>query len=131
MREAFDSYRRALGDEHTDTILAAGNLGDLETSRGRYADAEALLLRAVEAVRRTLPREHVYTGLTLRKYGRLLTSTRRFVESEKALLEAEKILSASAGPDHAQTKAAVQNLVELYDAWEHPEQARVWRKRLG
>jgi len=129
-REALEALRRTLGDAHHDTLWTMGNLGDLYTSQGRLAEAEALLRPAVDRVRKAFPREHLVTGYTLRKYGRLLTARAQYAAAEKVLLEAEQALGAAVGPDHAQTKKAIGNLVELYEAWGKPGEADRWRARL-
>jgi non-specific serine/threonine protein kinase/serine/threonine-protein kinase len=129
-REALEALRRTLGEEHHDTLWTMGNLADMYTSQGRLDEAEALLQPAVETVRRAFPREHLVTGYTLRKYGRLLIARRQYAAAEQVLLDAEQALGAAVGPDHAQTKKAVGNLVELYDSWGKPADADRWRRRL-
>ena len=43
---------RLFGDEHPNTISTLNNLGGLYSSRGQYAKAEPLLVRALDASRR-------------------------------------------------------------------------------
>jgi hypothetical protein len=85
---------------------------------------------AVEAVQSTFPREHLVTGYTLRKYGRLLAARRDYAAAERVLLDAQQALEAAVGPAHAQTKKAIGNLVDLYQAWGKAAQADRWRGRL-
>jgi len=110
--------RHAVGEDHSDTITAMGNLGDLYTSMARFAEAGTLLSAACASARRTLPRPHVVTGYTLSKHGRLLAATRRFAEAEASLVEAREILIAAAGADHPYTRKAEERLAELHEVWD-------------
>ncbi len=128
-REALDSMQRSLGPEHPQTLMVMGNLGDLYTSQGRLREAEALLSTALDTVRRSLAPGDVVTGSILRKYGRLLMRSGRQSEAENLLLEAHRILTSTAGPNHAFTRKAVENLVELYEARGDTAKASSWRAR--
>jgi len=114
--EALGALRRSVGEEHSDTISAMGNLGDLYTSMSRFDDAEEFLTAATAIARRALPDPNVVTGYTLTKYGRLLTATQRYDEAEATLLQAREILVAAAGEDHPRTKTVDERLAELHQA---------------
>jgi len=47
------------------------------------------------------------------------------------LLEARRVLSAAVGPDNEQTKQAIEDLANLYDAWRKPAEAARARVRLS
>ena len=54
----------------------------------------------------------------------------RLEEAEAALLEAHGILVAGLGAEHDLTQGTVNALVELYDAWDEPDEADEWRSKL-
>ena len=51
---SLDVHRRVLGDEHPDTPIAMNNLASVYMTSGRYAEAEALYVEALELFRRLL-----------------------------------------------------------------------------
>jgi tetratricopeptide (TPR) repeat protein len=131
-REALETGRRLLGDNHPDTLIAAGNFGSLLTRLERYEEAESLLAETVEMIANgALPREHTITGATTRKYGWCLVALGKYAEAEFELLEAHEILTAAVGEDHSQTRKVVSNLVDLYDAWDKPDKGAQWRVKLA
>ena len=53
-REALEACERTLGPDHPDTLSSVANLGGIYSEQGRYAEAEPLYVRALEASERTL-----------------------------------------------------------------------------
>ena len=56
--EALEVSRRALGDEHPNTLTSISNMGNLLNSQGKYDEALPHFTEALEAYRRTLGDEH-------------------------------------------------------------------------
>ena len=132
-RDALIKTRALYGDEHLDTALAIKTLGRLMIERGQLPEAEASLRRALE----------ICTGLALREedawriadiegaLGRCLTAAERFEEGETLLSRSYAAILAAKGDTFAGTRAAVQGLIELHDAWGQPGQAARWRAELA
>ena len=51
-------------------------------------------------------------------------------DAEKLLLEAVKGRHLKLGDTHPHTLESWQNLIELFEAWDKPEQAEEWRAKL-
>jgi tetratricopeptide (TPR) repeat protein len=58
---ALAGYEKALGAEHTDTIMTVNNLGVLYSDQGKLAEAEQMNKRALAGYEKALGREHKST----------------------------------------------------------------------
>jgi tetratricopeptide (TPR) repeat protein/serine/threonine-protein kinase RIO1 len=128
--EALQRSREVLGERHMSTLIAMMNLGVLRAEMGRYEEAEPLLADAIAGAREAFPAGHAFTGVALTKYGSCLMRLQRYEDAEAALKESFEMLSAIHGANHRRTTRAVSALVELYELWDHPEEAEAWRARL-
>ncbi|MFC1795305.1 tetratricopeptide repeat protein [Planctomycetota bacterium] len=54
----------------------------------------------------------------------------RYEETEKLLLEAIDGSCVKLGDTHPHTLESLNNLIELYEAWNKPEKAKEWRAEL-
>ncbi|KAF4486735.1 Nephrocystin-3 [Colletotrichum fructicola Nara gc5] len=121
LQEAEDMYQRALqgsekalGPDHTSTLLTVNNLGNLYSKQGRLQEAEDMYERALQGSEKALGPDHTSTLLTVNNLGNLYSKQGRLQEAEdmyeRALQGTEKAL----GPDHTSTLDTVNNLGNLY-----------------
>jgi len=129
LRRSFEIRRDALGELHPTTLNTGANLARALLAGGRTSEAEALARRVVDGQVSAGVQEPLRRGLAMRVLGQSLTALGRFDEAEPELLEAHDIVEAAVGPEHPQTRAAVDAIVTLYDAWGQPDQAEEWRGR--
>jgi len=54
----------------------------------------------------------------------------RYEEAEKLLLEAVEGRCLKLGDNHPHTLESLNNLIDLYEAWNKPEKANEWRAKL-
>jgi tetratricopeptide (TPR) repeat protein len=54
----------------------------------------------------------------------------RYDEAEKLLLEAIEGRRLKLGDTHPHTQQSLNNLIDLYEAWNKPEKAEKWRAKL-
>jgi hypothetical protein len=54
----------------------------------------------------------------------------RYNEAEKLLLEAVEGRRLKLGDTHPRTIDSMNNLIDLYEAWNKPEKANQWRAKL-
>jgi len=54
----------------------------------------------------------------------------RYDEAEKLLLEAVEGRRLKLGDTHPHSLESMNNLIELYEAWAKPEEAKEWRAKL-
>jgi serine/threonine-protein kinase len=134
LAEAEAIYRRVIalrreqdGAQAEGTLVAMSNLGLLLLQREAPGEALPLFREAADGLRSTLPPDHWMLGVALLNLGRCQTALRDYAVAEATLLDAQARLEKSLGPSHGRTNQARAALVELYDAWGRPEQARSWR----
>jgi hypothetical protein len=93
-----------------------------------------LLREYLEIRQKTLPAGHWQIAVAESQLGGCLTLADRYEEAEALLLRSHDVLnSLAANPTPAQRNAIernVQRAVQLYEAWDKPEQAARWRAKL-
>jgi len=87
-RKALETQRRALGDDHEDTIVGISDLGTIREAQGKLPEAEALHREAMERSVRVLGRDHKQTQIALSNFGNFLRDRGRYAEAEPLLVEA-------------------------------------------
>jgi hypothetical protein len=126
---ALAGYSKALGDDHPNTLNTLSNLADLYRDQGRL-DKEETLLRQLQANARGKENsfwfQHDDVPIRL---GENLIRQRKYAEAEPLLRECFK------SREQQVVDNALERLVQLYDAWDKPEQAAPLRaqqeQRLG
>jgi hypothetical protein len=93
---------------------------------------EAISLYAeVLAIRRArLGNQHHLVSESARKLGLVLMEAKRFTESEPLLLESFEIYSSAFGQGHETTVSVAKDIAKLYEDWNRPEDASIWRQKL-
>ena len=136
-RESLANYRRVLGDDHFNTLLAINNMGSLLLDMERPAEAEVLAVEAIVIATRTLDPHHPVILTVLTNHGRVLAELERFAESEERYLQAYDVGVESQGPDDQQTIDIARTLVRFYTLWHeaepgggHDATAAEWRAKL-
>ena len=79
---ALQGYEKTLGAEHTSTLDAVNNLGNLYADQGKMAEAEAMHLRALQGKEKALGAEHTSTLDTVYNLGVLYAYQGKVVEAE-------------------------------------------------
>ncbi len=121
-REALETRRHVLGDEHPDTLTSINNMGVLLSSQDKLAEAEPYLREVLETSRHVLGDEHPNTLRQINNMGGLLRALGRLEEAERlgaeAVETARRILSeghwhtAVFLGHHARTLAAMERFAE-------------------
>ena len=89
-REALDSRRRVLGNEHPDTIWSLSYLGRMLQQVGRYREAEPYLRESMQTRRRTQGVQHLRSMEATITYAQLLHNLKEFDEALEYYRDAEK-----------------------------------------
>jgi tetratricopeptide (TPR) repeat protein len=129
--KAVETSRRALGQNHTETIAGLCEMARLREAQGRLAEATELSRQVVDLAQRVKLNDDWQIALYRQDYGRYLIRMRQFQQAEKPLLESLAGLRTILGPDHQQSKKGAQLLVELYEAWGKPVKAAEYRTLLS
>lgn len=120
----FESFKARLGPDHSQTLIAANNLGSLRVDDGRPEQAEPILVAALESAQRTGNR--YLERWTRRNLGHCLARMGRFSDAQRELLLAyEQFKSADPAPDA--NDRTISRLAEMYEAWGKPAEAARWR----
>ncbi len=124
-REALAMRERVLGADNRTIAATAAALAEALVEQGLLSDAEAAARRALAVARLHEKRPHVLARRAA-LLGRVLFRRREFAAAEPALLEACELLP----PGARGRRAAIEAAIALYDAWEKPDDAAVWRAAL-
>ncbi len=130
LNEALERSRSTRGEDDVNTAMARHSLALLYLKTDRAAQAEPFVADALESARRALPEGHFVIGQFLTTQGHCLLMLNQFEEAESRLLESHEVLTAALGADHEITSDPVKSLVNLYEAWNKPEEAARWRAKL-
>ncbi len=98
------------------TARCLNGLARLYHDRGRYIEAETLLLRAKRLNEETDRRTHPNMGATLTNLGILYTALGRYAEAEEMLHEALAVYEKALGPEHPHVATTLRRQGELYRA---------------
>ena len=117
----------SLGGSHQDTIDAFRDLASVHHGLLEFDLALAALDQAIEGAKAV----QADGGRQINTLGALravcLARAKRYEEAAPALVEAHRLLAADFGPQHAQTQAIVQVLVEVYESIGSVEKAAEYR----
>ena len=138
LREALERSRRVLGEEHVTTLASVYSLGSLFVAQGNHAEAARLLVPTVASARKALTGANP-RGLAsfLMHLGKARTGLGELAAAETDLLEAQPLFVKTRGPQHRDTRACTQAVVDLYTAWFAVEadkgydaKAAEWKRKL-
>ncbi len=126
--EALEMRKQLLGSSHPDftnslnhlAYLSVANslnhLAYLYNSQGRYAEAEPLLLQALEIDKQLLGSSHPDVAMSLNNLAALYNSQGRYTEAEPLLLEALEMRKQLLGSSHPDVAISLNNLAYLYNS---------------
>jgi hypothetical protein len=143
LRETLEKVRRAAGAGNPLTIPDVIRLGNLLATRGKAAEALALLAPIEPRARET------FTGTRAHRVARLLLGLGKarialartpadFDAATANLVESRDLYVKTRGPDHRDTRASTQALADAYAARDKAEpgkgyeaKAAEWKAKLG
>jgi tetratricopeptide (TPR) repeat protein len=113
-RRALEEMEQALGPNHTKTLDAVGDLGNLYENQGKLKEAKEMYQRALEGYERALGPDHTSTLDAVHNLGLLYYYQGKLKEAEEMCQCALGGYERALGPDNTSTLAAVHNLSLLY-----------------
>ncbi len=108
--EAWQTYRRSLGDQHVLTAIHLRNLGVIEYQAGRYAAAEPLMVAAQEVLEQQLGADHPTVAQSYFDRAALYASLDRLQEAETLYRRALEVRRRRLGDAHPATGQSLQML---------------------
>jgi len=114
LRQSVDTHRRAVGDDHPDTLTAINALADLYWYESKFTTAEPLYRELVERTEHTFGREHQRTLKARYDLASLYIREERFTEGERLAVETMEAQRRVLGEEHPDTLSSMSNLQALY-----------------
>jgi TolA-binding protein len=124
-RTAIEQLTRTLGP-HPRLATAQLGLSKLLVGRGNAVEAEPLLREALRVFIASYPPGDVRIADTRRTLGQSLVAQRRFREAEDVLVTSYRAIEKQPA-DRDRLRDAAGALVKLYDAWQKPVEADLYR----
>jgi serine/threonine protein kinase/tetratricopeptide (TPR) repeat protein len=125
-----DGRRRVLGMHDRFTLYAINVQGRILMDQKKAADAEPFLRESVEHIRSvSSPSETYFVGWGS-ILARCLTMQSKYDQSQALLKECEASVASVAGDTTAVRKGLAEAFIDLYTAWNKPEEAAAWRGKL-
>ncbi|EMR83515.1 putative nb-arc and tpr domain protein [Botrytis cinerea BcDW1] len=100
---ALKSKEKALGPDHTSTLLTINNLGSLYSDQSKLVEAEVMYHRALEGYKKALGPNHTSTLDTVHNLGNLYSDQGKLAEAEVMYRRALEGCENALGPDHTST----------------------------
>ncbi len=123
LNEALAMNQRILPGDHPDIAITQSGIAVLMLETDRAEVALEMAAAAGESLTTAYGADHWRTGWALALEGASLTALGRFADAEPPLIQAHKTLSSSSGARESQVASCLQYLVNLYTAWNRPEDA--------
>jgi serine/threonine protein kinase/tetratricopeptide (TPR) repeat protein len=126
-REALSIADERLPAVHTIRGTFLRNLAAVLVAQGKGGEAETLVREALAIFHEKQPGSWRVADIES-VLGSCLVAQGRFAEAEPLLLRSYPILKADPGTGSSYAPAALQRIIDLYNAWSRPEQAAAWSK---
>ncbi len=130
MRPAVDVTLRELGQNHPSTVNRQYVLGKALMEMGILEEAEELLRTSVQMRRQHVAKDDWVLAVSEGMLGRCLMLLERYATAEPLVITGYPIIASALGEDDKRTHAALQRIIDLYEAWSQPEEAAKWRAKL-
>ncbi|MDX2197803.1 MAG: serine/threonine-protein kinase [Phycisphaerae bacterium] len=127
-RVVLERRRATLGADHLEVATSLNNLAFVYADQKRHDLADPLFREALAIREARAPKGHPSIPEARRVLGGNLARLGSFAEAEALLCRAYEEVSHLPEAAPAQRARCIQALVELYTAWNRPEDAAAWRQ---
>ena len=128
--QVLEMDRKFLGENHPYIATTLNNLGGLQVNKEAYEEAEQSFREAISVFKKTFPENHWQIANANSLLGGCLSKLRKYSQAEKLVVEGYSIVKKQFGASHRRTQAALKRIIELYEAWEKPEKAAMYKAKL-
>jgi non-specific serine/threonine protein kinase/serine/threonine-protein kinase len=127
---AFELSRRLSGPTSPSNVIAESNLANLLRDAGEL-DAALTHARAANENAAAAFGDNPVRAIFRKELATVLIRTQHYAQAERELAQAWATFSTSKeyGPLHPRTQEVVETGIELYDAWNRPDQLALWQAR--
>jgi tetratricopeptide (TPR) repeat protein len=131
--ERVEITRRVLGAEYPELAFGLAQLGGCRLQQQKFTEAEPVLRECLAIREKSIP-DNWLTPNAKWLLGRALLGQKKYTDAEPFLLagyEGLKQREAKIPPQFRERPIlALRTLVQLYEAWEKPDEAAKWRQKL-
>ena len=121
--QVLESWRRVLGAEHPDTLIAMDNLASTYSRQGRMEEAEQLLLQILESRRKVLKAEDPDILTTIDHLASTYNGQGRTEEAEQLQLQVSESRRRVLRAGHPDALMTMHNLALTYNVQGRTEEA--------
>jgi serine/threonine protein kinase/Tfp pilus assembly protein PilF len=129
-RDALSIQEGALGADHPRVASTLFGLGSLLVDRGDALAAEPLLRRCVQIRSKAYAADSWQVARAHNALGDCLRAEGRYAEAESLLVGSLPIIKRAGSLTLKQKQQAAQHVIALYEKWNKPAQAAVYRAEL-
>ncbi|MBU0637758.1 MAG: serine/threonine-protein kinase [Planctomycetes bacterium] len=130
-RQALAVNRAVLGEDHWETGKTLYLLGVILNDTGRAAEAEPVLRESLRIHEAKRCAGDWRTARTRSVLGAALVTLKRYAEGEPLLCESYELLANAPDVANVDKRAALQRVIDLYEAWGQPDRAAAYRALLA
>ena len=123
LREALQMNQALFEPDHPEIAITKTGMAILLLRTGRAASAVVMAQAAHESLAESYGTDHWRTAWALSTQGASLTKLSRYDEAEPLLLGSYQQLQGNTGARPVHTDTARQYLIDLYTAWDRPQDA--------
>ena len=109
-KEASQTFKKVLGEEHPDTLTSMANLASTYRNQGRWKEAEELFVQVMETRKRVLGAEHPDTLTSMANLASTYRNQGRWKEAEELEVQVMETRKKKLGADHPDTLTSMNNL---------------------
>ena len=131
LQGAVDMRKRLLGDTHPHVMVARVALGDLLVDQGRTDEGCTLSAGTLDALSEALGEDHWRTAVARSLTGACQAAHGEREAAEESLLRSLEELRDQGGVKAVHKKQTLARLVELYEAWDRPEEVNKYGQLLA
>ncbi len=126
-RQALALRRKLLGEVHLSVGYSLYYLGLVLRHQGNYDEAEHFARASLDMSHKVLGKDHPDVAYDYYSLAAIKQAQGDFEEAETFLLTGFTMLEKTRGRQDSRTQEAIENLIDLYDAWAKPDEAATYR----
>jgi tetratricopeptide (TPR) repeat protein len=127
MRAVHEACHAHLGPNHPRTAVSGNNLAVMLSEQGRHAAAVPFYRDAVPTYTGAFEAGHPRVVKLKTRLAESLVALERFTAADSLLTATHQAMQAAESPDSTSLSLLHTHLVDLYEAWGKPEQAKRYR----
>ncbi|KAH8658626.1 hypothetical protein BGZ60DRAFT_507289 [Tricladium varicosporioides] len=113
-RQVLELTKRALGDDHPDTLDSMNSLAEVFRRQGKYIEAERLQWQTLELRKQVLGDDHPNTLDSMSNLAVVFRGQGKYIDAERLQRQTLELRRQVLGDDHPNTLDSISNLAEVF-----------------